>query len=37
MLGWQVGDNDGANPITDEDSDNSDKNYRGWIQGIYYF
>jgi len=37
MLGWQVGDNEGANPITDKDSDNSDKNYRGWIQGIYYF
>lgn len=37
MLGWQVGDNDGANPVTDADSDKSEKNYRGWIQGIYYF
>jgi len=37
MLGWQIGDNDGANPVTGTDSDQSDKNYRGWIQGIYYF
>ena len=37
MLGWQVGDNDGANLITGNASDQSDKNYRGWIQGIYYF
>jgi len=37
MLGWQVGDNDGANPVTGVASDQSDKNYRGWIQGIHYF
>ncbi len=37
MLGWQVGDNDGADPVTGDASDKSDKNYRGWIQGIYYF
>ncbi len=37
MLGWQIGDNDGANPVTGLDSDQSDKNYRAWIQGIYNF
>ncbi len=37
MIGWQVGDNDGRNPITDKDSDNSNSNSRAWLQGIYYF
>ena len=37
MLGWQVGDNNNADSVTGTDSDQSDKNYRGWIQGIYNF
>lgn len=37
MLGWQLGDNAGADPVTGADSDKSDKDYRAWVQGIYYF
>lgn len=37
MLGRQVGDNDGRNPITNRDSDNSSSDYRAWFQAIYYF
>ncbi len=37
MIGWQIGGNDGSNPLTGKDSDNSDRDYRAWVQGIYYF
>jgi len=37
MLGWQIGENDSRDPVTGNDIDQSDKDYRGWLQGIYYF
>jgi len=37
LLGWQVGSNAAANPITGEASDGSDDDYRVWLQGVYYF
>ena len=37
VIGWQIGENYGRNPVTGEDSDESDKGFRAWIQGIYYF
>lgn len=37
MLGWQVGDNDSRDPVTGNAIDQSDEDYRGWLQGIYYF
>jgi hemolysin activation/secretion protein len=37
MVGWQVGGNEGRNPTTDKDSDNSSSNSRAWLQAIYYF
>lgn len=37
MSGWQVGGNKGRNPVTDEASDNSDSDYRLWLQTIVYF
>lgn len=37
MLGKQIGKNDTRNPITDEDYDQSDSDYRFWLNVIYYF
>jgi hemolysin activation/secretion protein len=37
MLGWQVGENDSRDPVTGNAIDQSDEDYRGWLQGIYYF
>jgi hemolysin activation/secretion protein len=37
MLGWQIGDNDSRDPVTGYAIDHSDEDYRGWLQGIYYF
>lgn len=37
LIGWQIGENDGRDPATGEDSDKSDKSFRAWIQSIYYF
>ena len=36
-IGRQIGSNDGRNPVTGEDSDRSDDDYRAWFQAIYYF
>lgn len=36
-VGWQLGNNPGRNPVTGEDSDGSDADYRAWVQAIYYF
>lgn len=36
-VGRQLGDNDGRNPVTGEDTDQSDDDYRAWFQVIYYF
>ncbi|WP_162846154.1 ShlB/FhaC/HecB family hemolysin secretion/activation protein [Seongchinamella sediminis] len=35
--GRQVGSNDSRNPVTAEDADGSDSDYRAWMQVIYYF
>lgn len=37
MLGWQVGENDSRDPVTGNAIDQSDSDYRAWLQGIYYF
>lgn len=37
MLGWQLGENNGRDPVTGNAIDQSDKDYRAWLQGIYYF
>lgn len=37
MLGKQIGDNDSIDPITGEDYDQSDSDYRFWLNAIYYF
>jgi hemolysin activation/secretion protein len=37
LAGRQLGDNIGSDPVTGEDSDHSTKDYRLWVQGIYYF
>lgn len=36
-IGWQIGDSDSKDPITGENIDGSDSNYRGWFQAVYYF
>lgn len=36
-IGRQIGDNDGRDPLTGDDSDGTDRDYRAWIQTIYYF
>jgi hemolysin activation/secretion protein len=36
-IGRQIGDNDGRNPITGDSTDQSDDDYRAWLQVIYYF
>lgn len=36
-IGRQIGDNDGRNPVTGDDTDQSDDDYRAWFQLIYYF
>lgn len=36
-VGRQLGDNDGRNPVTGKDTDQSDDDYRAWFQVIYYF
>jgi hemolysin activation/secretion protein len=36
-VGWQLGNNEGRDPVTGDDSDGSDRDYRAWIQTIYYF
>ena len=36
-FGRQIGDNDGRNPVTGDDTDQSDDDYRAWFQVIYYF
>ena len=37
LLGYQVGDNETADPVSGEATDGSSKNYRAWIQGLYSF
>ena len=37
MLGWQVGEDNTSDPVTGNAIDQSDEDYRGWLQGIYYF
>ena len=37
LLGYQVGDNETADPQTGEATDGSSQDYRAWFQGIYYF
>lgn len=37
IVGKQVGKNLGSDPVTSEDSDFSDNEYRVWAQGVYYF
>lgn len=37
MVGWQIGENDTRDPVTGEAVDQSDEDYRAWLQGIYYF
>jgi len=37
MVGWQIGENDTRDPISGEAVDQSDEDYRAWLQGIYYF
>ncbi len=37
LLGYQVGSNETADPVSGEATDGSSKNYRAWFQGIYYF
>lgn len=37
IAGRQLGSNPGSDPLTGEDSDNSDSDYRLWAQGVYYF
>jgi hemolysin activation/secretion protein len=36
-IGRQIGDNEGRDPLTGNDSDGTDRDYRAWIQTIYYF
>ncbi len=37
IVGRQIGDNPGSDPLTGEDNDHSDSDYRAWIQGAYLF
>ncbi|MGB1464932.1 MAG: ShlB/FhaC/HecB family hemolysin secretion/activation protein [Alcanivorax nanhaiticus] len=37
VSGWQLGSNVTRDPVTDRASDNSDADYRIWLQAIYYF
>jgi hemolysin activation/secretion protein len=37
MVGWQVGEDNTSDPVTGNAIDQSDEDYRGWLQGIYYF
>ena len=37
MLGKQIGDNDSRNPLTGDDYDQSDSDYRFWLNAICYF
>lgn len=37
MIGWQVGDDDVLNPVNGDAIDNSDKNFRVWLNAITYF
>ena len=37
MLGWQVGEDNTSDPVTGNAIDQSAEDYRGWLQGIYYF
>ena len=37
LLGYQVGSNETEDPDSGEATDGSSKNYRAWVQGIYYF
>lgn len=37
MLGKKIGDNDSRDPITGEDYDQSNRDYRFWLNAIYYF
>lgn len=37
MLGKQIGSNDSRNHLTGEDYDQSDSDYRFWLNAIYYF
>ena len=37
LLGYQVGSNETEEPDSGDASDGSSKNYRAWVQGIYYF
>lgn len=36
-LGRQLGSNEGRDPVTGDDSDGSDSDFRAWVQTIYYF
>ena len=36
-VGRQLGNNNGRNPVTGDDTDQSDDDYRAWFQVIYYF
>lgn len=37
LVGWQLGANPAADPISGEASDDSDANHRAWFQAIRYF
>lgn len=36
-VAWQLGSNRNRNPVTGDDNDFSDRNYRVWIQSVFYF